>query len=84
MDAKEQRDHMYKAIEETNRNTSDLGHRVNNVEKNLTKINPVVDRVKGWQSMALGGLLVLGVIGTVITFVWEAVRDKLVSVFTGG
>lgn len=83
-DAKEQRELMSKDIAAIRSHASSIGHRVTAIEGDMARVKPVIDKVNGWQSMVLGGMVVLGMLGGAVTLFWEAVRDKLVNMFSGG
>jgi len=83
-EAKIARDAMSKDIAAIRSNASSIDHRVTNIESDMAKVKPVIAKVNGWQSMVLGGMIVLGMLGGAVTLFWEAVRDKMISYFTGG
>ena len=82
--AQKQRDEMAVAIDAIRSDAGSIDNRVTNIEKNLGKINPVIDKVNGWQNKVIGGLIVLGMLGGAVTMFWEAVKEKIVGIFSGG
>lgn len=84
VDAKEQRDGMAKDIAAIRSNATQIDNRVATIEKDMQSVKPVIARVNSWQSMVMGGMIVFGMIGGMVTVFWEAVREKMVAIFTGG
>ncbi len=64
-------------------NATSIDHRLTNIENDMSEVKPVIAKVNGWQSMVLGGMIVFGLLGRAVTIFWEAVRDKIISYFTG-
>ncbi|WP_028955925.1 DUF1515 family protein [Sulfitobacter sp. 20_GPM-1509m] len=84
VEAQEQRNRMAADIAAIRSDASSIDHRVTNIEGDMAKVKPVIAKVNSWQSMALGGAIVLGLLGGAVTMFWEAVRDKIISMFSGG
>lgn len=84
IEAKEQREKMAQDISAIRSEAGTIDNRVTNIESNLKSINPVIDKVNGWQNKVIGGMVVLGFLGAAVTMFWEAVREKIVTMFTGG
>lgn len=84
LEAKKQRDDMSKDIAAIRSNASSIDNRVTNIENDMAKVKPVIAKVNGWQSMALGGMIVLGLLGGAVSMFWETVRGKMVGYFSGG
>lgn len=82
-DAKQQRDAMARDISAIRENASSIDHRVTNIESDMAKVKPVIAKVNSWQSMVLGGMIVFGLLGGAVTLFFDAVRDKIISYFTG-
>jgi uncharacterized protein YPO0396 len=83
IEAKEQREGMATDIAAIRKDASKIDHRVTNIEADMAKVKPVINKVNSWQSMALGGMVVLGMMGAAVSLFWEAVRDKITAAFTG-
>ena len=84
VEAKEQREGMAKDIAAIRSNATQIDNRVSNIENDMKSVKPVIARVNSWQSMAIGAMVVFGLMGTAVTLFWEAVREKAISMFTGG
>ena len=84
VEAKEQRDAMASDIHAIRANASAIDNRVSNIENDMNKVKPVIARVNSWQSMVMGGMIVFGLIGGMVTVFWEAVRIKIGDYFAGG
>ena len=63
---------------------TNVHHRVSKLESDMVKANEVVLTVNNWRAKLTGAVLVLGFIGTVALFVWQAVKEKVVSALFGG
>lgn len=83
VEAKEQRDGMATDIAAIRSNATSIDNRVTNIEADMRAVKPVIAKVNSWQSMALGAMVVFGLMGASVTLFWDAVRDKFVSYFTG-
>jgi hypothetical protein len=84
VDAKEQRDGMAEDIAAIRSNATQIDNRVASIEKDMQSVKPVIARVNSWQSMAMGAMIVLGLMGTTVTLMWETLREKFVTTFSGG
>ena len=76
VEAKEQREHMAEDIAAIRSNARTIDNRVATMEKDMASVKPVIARVNSWQSMVMGAMIVLGLLGGAVTLFWEAVRDK--------
>lgn len=83
LEAKEQREGMAVDIAAIRKDASKIDNRVTNIENDMAKVKPVIQKVNSWQSMALGGMIVFGMMGAAVTLFWEAVRDKITAYFAG-
>jgi len=83
IEAKEQRDGMAEDIAAIRRDASKIDNRVTNIEADMAKVKPVIQKVNSWQSMALGGMIVFGLVGGAVTMFWEAMREKIAALITG-
>ena len=83
IEAKEQREGMAKDIAGILSNASSIDNRVTNIEADMAKVKPVIQKVNSWQSMALGGMIVFGLVGGAVTMFWDAMREKIAAMLTG-
>ena len=60
-----------------------IQHRVANLETDMKAVKPVIAKVNGWQSMVLGGAIVLSLLGGAVTLFWQAVKEKFLASFGG-
>ena len=83
LEAKEQREGMAKDIGEIMANASAIDNRVSNIEKDMKDVKPIIARVNSWQSMAVGAMVILGLMGTAVTMFWEMIKQKFTEFFAG-
>lgn len=84
VEAKEQRDAMSMDIAAIRSNATSIDSRVTNIESDMAKVKPVIAKVNSWQSMVLGGMVVLGLLGGAVSLFWDVVREKIGAFLTGG
>lgn len=79
--AKEDREERRKAEREAAKVRGELRSRITSIERRMDAVEPVANMVKSWQARAVGGIAVIGALGTVILLVaavlWDAVIDWL-------
>lgn len=83
IEAKDQRDGMANDIAAIRANANKIDNRVATIEIDMQSVKPVIARVNSWQSMVMGGMIVFGMIGGMVTVFWDAVREKIIAIFTG-
>jgi hypothetical protein len=83
LEAKDQRDGMAEDIAAIRSNAVKIDNRVATIEKDMQAVKPVIAKVNSWQSMFLGAMIVLGLMGSAVTLLWETFREKLVAFFAG-
>lgn len=83
IEAKNQRDGMAHDIAAIRANANKIDNRVATIEIDMQSVKPVIARVNSWQSMVMGGMIVFGMIGGMVTVFWDAVREKIIAIFTG-
>lgn len=81
LEAKDQREGMAKDISEIMSNAANIDNRVSNIEKDMKDVKPIVARVNSWQSMVLGAMVVLGLLGTAVTMFWEMIKQRFTELF---
>jgi septal ring factor EnvC (AmiA/AmiB activator) len=56
--------------------------RIKSLERDMQEVKPVAMQVRDWRAKALGGLMVLGALGSVVLFMWEALKSRVVEYLT--
>ena len=82
-DAKEIRAQILADIHVIHEEATSIHHRVTNLENDMKAVKPVIAKVNGWQSMVLGGAIVLGLLGGAVSLFWQAVKERFFETFGG-
>lgn len=70
-------------MDEIKDKATNVHHRVSKLETDMKAVKPVIAKVNGWQSMVLGGAIVLSLLGGAVSLFWQAVREKIIATFGG-
>lgn len=80
--AAESREKVYTALREIRTEAQEARSRIVQIERVVQdEVQPVVRSVLDWRSRWLGALAVLGVIGTLIVFMFTAARDLVLDIW---
>ena len=80
--ASESRDKVYEALGRIRADAANTRHMAETSEKILEhEVRPVVRSVVDWRSRTLGGLFVLGAIGTAVLFILGLAKELLVDLW---
>lgn len=83
-EVKKQREELTAAIKKITSETVTTNARLTALESDMAKVKPVTEQVRGWKAQAMGGLYVLGLIGAAMMFFADALRAKVIAIFSGG
>ena len=86
-DAKAVRDQINSSLNAIKAEATGVHHRVTKLEGQMVEANKVVLSVNDWRAQIRGGVIVLGLVGTVVGtmawFIWQNLRDKFLSAMGG-
>jgi len=80
--ATESREMVHEQLRDIRKDAQDTRARTAAMEKTLKEdVLPMVRSVDDWRSRALGGMVVLGAIGTVVLFILTLARDAILDIW---
>lgn len=80
--AAESREKVYSALREIREEAQDARSRIEQIERVVQdEVQPVVRSVLDWRSRWLGALAVLGVIGTLLAFMFTAAKELVLDIW---
>jgi chromosome segregation ATPase len=82
-EASKSREDVRRTLEELKDGHTELKTGQDALAARVTKMEPTIAKVNSWQSMVAGGMIVFGILGSMVYVFWEAVRDKMIAFFSG-